>query len=408
MGVETDKESLNYGNDRFAHYDDFGFGIYQVALMETIIETAADRTSSNRSKEDFENYKKQTDGYSDLTFIVPVLAAAFGVSEREFLKYGLRGREKLILFLDKKIGDVEKTKMFLDKVEFSLGNLHREFYNKKQNDGKQNFDVAREESCNIYSYVAEIMKTRLESNEFPRENCSKEIENIIFQNRSLQILFQNQVNTFSGPIRNQIFSSFNRDKTFSYVIKKIANLSTIDTIIKSESSTIKPESREYYSLIYKYRTGSLDGKEDKIARCLVSGVNQEKLAELLIKGQNSIIFKSNPELEEKRYKEDYNSTKQWYNAVVINLLKKEYFRKEEGLLNKIKRRFGFKTKLYLPKPTKDFNSGREENQSLMETREFGSLQADEKLEYEKRVKSRLSNRQITSQLDSDKSDSIEK
>lgn len=409
MGVETDRENPNYGKDRFAHYDDFNYGIYQVALMETIIETAADRTSSDRSQEDFQNHKKQTDGYSDLTFIVPVLANAFGVSERDFLKYGLRSREKLILFLDKKIDDVEKTKLLLNKVEFSLGTLHREFYNKPKKNTKESEDVVREELPRIYSYVAEIMKARLESYEFPREGCSEEIEKMIFEHRSLQILFQNQVNTFSGTIRNQIFNRFNKCEPFNFVRKRIANLSSLDVIINSGRAKIKPKSDEHYLLIYKYRKGLLDGKEEEIAESLVgTGKSKQILTELLTRGKNSKLFDVNPELEEQRYKEDYNSAQKWYNSVVVNLLKREYSRRREDFFDKVGRVFGIKPKISLPGPARETALSQNLASIQNDGSEFGSLPDTERVEYEKRVKAKMTGKQKKSQPDVDKSDYLEK
>lgn len=401
MGVETDRDNLDYGKDRFAHYDDFGYGIYQVALMETIIETAADRTSSDRSKEDFINHKKQTDGYSDLTFIVPVLATAFGVSEREFLKKGLRSREKLILFLDKKIGNVEKTKLLLNQVEFSLGTLHREFYNKPTKNNERGMEVLREEMPKIYSYVADIMKARLESYEFPRKGCSEEIQKMIFEHRALQIMFQNQVNTFSGPIRNQIFSSFNQSKSSNFVRKKLANLSTIDTVVQSGKSKVEYKSDDYYYLIFRYRTGLFDGKEEDIAKELTdSDKNQKMLSDLLTKGKNSKLFELNPELEEKRYKEDYNSAQKWYNSLVVNLLKKEYSRKREGFFSKIGRIIGVRPKVSLPAPV----NGQEVRSFQDESTEFGRLPDGEKIEYEKRVKAKLSGMRNVGQKEVDRTD----
>lgn len=60
------------------------------AANEIWTETAANRTSYKRTQEDDERFRANTNGYSNITFLVNLLSASFGIKEREILKAGIR------------------------------------------------------------------------------------------------------------------------------------------------------------------------------------------------------------------------------------------------------------------------------------------------------------------------------
>lgn len=120
------------GNDRLESKNSFT-GKPNSNLLETIIETAANRTVLSRTEKDRYNFKKETNGYTEMTFVVPVLAATYGVSEKEFLKHAIFGRNKLIRFLSSKVKEPPfKTIEFLDLMELNLGKIHNAIYLKRK------------------------------------------------------------------------------------------------------------------------------------------------------------------------------------------------------------------------------------------------------------------------------------
>lgn len=142
------------GKDRLSSKNRFN-GKRNSTLLESIVETAADRTVFSRNERDRYNFRKETNGYPEMTFVVPALAATYGVSEREFLKHAILGRDNLIRFLSNKENETyDKTAMFLDGIELNLAKMHKALYSKKEKDVSQK--KARElisESIFAISYI---------------------------------------------------------------------------------------------------------------------------------------------------------------------------------------------------------------------------------------------------------------
>lgn len=113
------------GRDRLSSINMFD-GKENGLLLETIIETAADRTVFSRTEKDRYNFRKETKGYPAMTFIVPAIAATYGVSEKEFLKHALFGRDNLVRFLSNQVGEsTNKTISYLDTIELHLRKMYR-------------------------------------------------------------------------------------------------------------------------------------------------------------------------------------------------------------------------------------------------------------------------------------------
>lgn len=72
------------------------------AIYEICTQGIAAKMTHNRHRAELQhNLILSGDGYSDEIFAVPLIAATFGISERDVLKYGVRSREELINALDK-------------------------------------------------------------------------------------------------------------------------------------------------------------------------------------------------------------------------------------------------------------------------------------------------------------------
>lgn len=142
------------GNDRLASINLYN-GKRNSTLLEAIVETAADRTVFARTERDRSHFKKDTKGYPEMTFVVPVLAATYGVTEREFLKHAIMGRANLINFLAQKEREpYNGVAEILDGIELNLAKMHRALYGKK--DKPATIEECRElisESMFAISYI---------------------------------------------------------------------------------------------------------------------------------------------------------------------------------------------------------------------------------------------------------------
>lgn len=103
------------------------------ALNEIFTETAADRASYGKKVEEADNYRNQTSGYTDITFVTNLLAASIGVSEKEVLKAGVQNRGTLSeLFYSKfpnfNEADFAKNDLF-DPIETDLDIIYNASYN---------------------------------------------------------------------------------------------------------------------------------------------------------------------------------------------------------------------------------------------------------------------------------------
>lgn len=136
------------------------------ALVEAVIETAADRAVYSRVFKDKMNFRKDTAGYPEMTFVVPVLAATYGVTEKEFLKHALMGRTDLITFLASKANEgTFRTAQFLDGIELNLDKIHKVLY---PNRGKVSKDKRTEEISEGIFAISHMCNCKLEE----RYNCT--------------------------------------------------------------------------------------------------------------------------------------------------------------------------------------------------------------------------------------------
>lgn len=143
-----------FGQDRLGSRNRYN-GRYNNTLLETIIETAADRTVFSRTENDKYFFRKETNGYPEMTFVVPAIAATYGVSEKEFLKHAIIGRDNLINFLATTAKETpNEVAGFLDGVELNLAKMHKALYSKGKHPISE--DKARElisESIFAISYI---------------------------------------------------------------------------------------------------------------------------------------------------------------------------------------------------------------------------------------------------------------
>lgn len=155
------------GNDRLSPRPNKITGNYNFALKEAIIERASDRTVYDRvGEETAPYYHPYCQGYSSTTFIVDVLCATYGVSEKDFLKNAIMGRDKLVAFLAPYAREsFWETEHFLDQIETSLTRMHNVLYLNKKPRGDDVIEL-KDAMSSIANLAEAKMSTIIEKNEY--------------------------------------------------------------------------------------------------------------------------------------------------------------------------------------------------------------------------------------------------
>lgn len=99
------------------------------AIYEICTQGIAAKMSYDRTRYEYDNDVVLTgDGYANEIFAVPLIAATFGVSENEVLKFGVRKREELVALLNRNINNMDVTRTLIEKIEMQLEYMHSIYY----------------------------------------------------------------------------------------------------------------------------------------------------------------------------------------------------------------------------------------------------------------------------------------
>lgn len=129
-------------------------------MNEIFTETAATRTTYVRTKEDDEHFRMETEGYPELTCIVNLLAASFGIEEREILRGGIQNREELKRALTKYISTGDDILLRnVDLLECNVDMLFTALYRNKNNSINKTIVASTLEK--IQDYIYEITEMRI-------------------------------------------------------------------------------------------------------------------------------------------------------------------------------------------------------------------------------------------------------
>lgn len=131
-----------------------------VAINEICTETAATRTTYVRTEEDNKNFRQETEGYSEITFILNLLAASFGMEERELLRGGIQNREEWKRALTKYISTGDDILLRnVDLLECNVDMLFTALYKNKNISINETMIASILEQ--IQNYIYGIIKMRI-------------------------------------------------------------------------------------------------------------------------------------------------------------------------------------------------------------------------------------------------------
>ncbi len=200
-----------YGRDRLGGYNSLT-GEYNSSLLEAIVEKSSYRAAFGNDKQSNIYFNNSADGYSDITFIVDALEATYGVSEKDFLKNAIMGRERLASFLASHSGETpDSAYRFLDEIEISYAQLHHTMYpfeGKEQTPYQKSQNISRALS-GIYNLCENKMAERIRyTNVHSYQEISNLNDNFKYSHNKLSAIMNDRMEFFSlyygSNIKNEV------------------------------------------------------------------------------------------------------------------------------------------------------------------------------------------------------------
>jgi len=196
IGHAMSKDSQ--GIDRMNHYNEYT-GERMVNLLETINEVASCRTCIENNPSDFERGIRRCSGYADMTFTVGVMAATFGLTEKEFLKLGMNSYANLELVIANSAKTPQMLESFRD-MDILTENMHTALYpwrdQQKQTPEQLSYNLAQNTQM-LIRISEKTMRDRLMHSETPLQDLSDEM---LFNQYKLENNLKFAIDGFSGKI----------------------------------------------------------------------------------------------------------------------------------------------------------------------------------------------------------------
>lgn len=282
---------------------------YNVSLLEAIVEKAAHRCvyPANSSHKPYLNQNKV--GYTDITFITDAIGAVYGVTEKEFLKNGIMGRDRLAKFLSEKAGESEdETLEFLDEIEVNYAMLHNTLY---LNDGRR---LARKEKeHNVMIAMTGILRScekkmceRIEN--IPvnglrqSKNFMKEME---FNHNKLLYSIEYAINLIENTRHIKIFEQV-EDGAEKHVLETMKRINDVNSVLEAYIYNLTSEQRTNFLNMAKIGILHRVGKEN----LLKFGIHLTK-QKVFLQARDVV----------QRYIEDDFSEDKWDNSKITRYTK---------------------------------------------------------------------------------------
>ncbi len=298
-GMQT---QLN-GKNRAGGYD-YEIGNRKHALYEIATQGIAAKMARNQTVVNFNNNDVLTgDGYSDEIFAMGLMAATFGVSEQDVLKYSVRDRNSLVKALDINIGNPNTTASLINLFESQLEYLHSINY---PDDSQKSFkglspEKRREMSTTAMSNIVEIaqfcMQERIKN--IPLDITREQSRQLKSDFKKVYDIFTQEKIRFANSFdsKTSFANKFVRGEKAEYIINSI---DVLDQATGSKDKNVKNSIPAYVNSV---RLGNFDEIRNH-------GISLRSDKSFL-----RIRDESEEQIYEKAYK-DYNDFAEWDNYVI--------------------------------------------------------------------------------------------
>ena len=301
------------------------------ALNEAFNEYAADMASCSVNQVTEEKYYRITYEYSDITFIVPLLAAAIGVTEKEIVKHGITSRDDLMEFMLSKIPEAKRADFQTDfkKFEVQLEILKEVSLKKKSElteDDKKNAE-------NAYGKIAYFAYNTFEASiTNDKRPLTKELqEEYEFRNNALRaILFRKRrylthlmLPDAISRVHDVLYAKQGRINVMISALNHVTRIS--DYVSETERDTLVDMIKKFYpqkkdSIVKQYEEEMFRNKGIE---------NVKTLANTRVTNLDQTDYPTDVSQNAYRRmirKENYDDFKQWDNSDEVQKLK-ELFEK---------------------------------------------------------------------------------
>lgn len=298
------------GRDRLSSVNMFD-GKENCYLLETIIETAADRTVFSRTEKDRYNFRKETKGYPAMTFIVPAMAATYGVSEKEFLKHALHGRKSLICFLSNQVGEpINKTVAYLDRIELHLRKMYKavSFKGKKEIVRKRARELASEAMIGITNTCNCKLEERYEREEpTDVDSACNFVEKAKYNHIKLHQILDNELETLKKEYMIDIAQTVEETKQ-RVPYDETKTITQMDRVVSAREK-FKTE-KDFFRAFRFAKRGALESLGEKE---LLQNENPSRIRP---------IFSVDKKVIEKYDEDDFLINTHWNNACIEHYISK--------------------------------------------------------------------------------------
>lgn len=237
------------GNDRLARYNSIT-GQYNSSLLEAIVEKSSYRAVFGNDRQNNAYYNNSARGYGDITFIVDVLEATYGVTEKEFLKNGIMGRERLAEFLSTRSGETpDSAYMFLDAIESNYALLHKSLYpfGEEELDPYQRSLNMKSALTGIYNLCETKMAERINRSSIHSfEEMSNFNDELKYDHNKLYVIMDERLSYFSQnydySLRDEVHRGVHQNRQ-----NTLLKINDIDSLVNSA-----PNFRDSQNLLNAY------------------------------------------------------------------------------------------------------------------------------------------------------------
>lgn len=302
------------------------------ALNEVFTETAANRACFPRGSKEAEQYRSDTDGYPDITFVSNLLAASVGLTEKEILRTGIQNRGKLMEAISSKFPkekSFDEAYKMIEKIEGSLDIIYNVRYsNKEKTETEKDLEAQLMGSSlvTLYETAFKLASYQIENDDKPINQ--ETLADATYRYSKLEKIMQDSLTTF----KNYNAIPFDYEQRILNSVEKSQNslanrVAGFDAIVKQGYRITNTKDLKITTDLAK------KGMLQKKAKVL-----NKKYGIIVPEGTSETVSSLTDDMEYEAYvmKEDFDNGEQWDNSDVAVVIKRRFVEEMErkGLIRK--------------------------------------------------------------------------
>lgn len=302
------------------------------ALNEVFTETAANRACFPRGSKEAEQYRSDTDGYPDITFVSNLLAASVGLTEKEILRTGIQNRGKLMEAISSKFPkekSFDESYKMIEKIEGSLDIIYNVRYsNKEKTETEKDLEAQLMGSSlvTLYETAFKLASYQIENDDKPINQ--ETLADATYRYSKLEKIMQDSLTTF----KNYNAIPFDYEQRILNSVEKSQNslanrVAGFDAIVKQGYRITNQKDLKITTDLAK------KGMLQKKAKVL-----NKKYGIIVPEGTSETVSSLTDDMEYEAYvmKEDFDNGEQWDNSDVAVVIKRRFVEEMErkGLIRK--------------------------------------------------------------------------